>query len=156
MKKNVLPLVALFLLFSVPALSAESLQEPKSPEGPAASASLLLGVPEPTKMSCSIGWNANDDSVTTAKNTAVTFSPLWNDDDTPQQNFGGIISGPANGTAVQVGLDGIRYTPNTGFTGSDSITYSHIGCLQCSGSGWQGWCSEPSDDTATIYITVTN
>jgi hypothetical protein len=106
--------------------------------------------------SCSLGWNANDDYISLAKNTSTTFSPLWNDDDTPQQNFDGILSGPQHGTAEIVGLDGIKYTPNPGYTGSDSIVYGHIGCLQCADSGWSAWCAEPSSDTATIYITVTN
>lgn len=152
--KKIIPLVALFLLCSVlaPNAFAGSLHEPKSPENPAESISPLLGTPAPIRMACSLGSNANDDYVTTAKNTPVTFSPLWNDSDTPQQNFGGIISGPQHGTAEEVGLDAIKYTPFTGYTGSDSITYWHIGCLQCSG----GWCSEPSEDSATIYITVTN
>lgn len=107
-------------------------------------------------MACTRGWTANDDYVTTAMNTSVIISPLANDSDTLQQNFGGIISGPQHGTAEQVSLDHIQYTPNAGYTGSDSITYHHIGCLQCSGSGRSAWCSEPSDDFATIYITVTN
>lgn len=139
---------ASFLLLAVSAF-AGGLQDPKSSVSP-------LGAPAPVPMSCSLGWNANDDSVTTAKNTPVTFSPLWNDDDTWQQNFGGIISGPQHGTAVAVGLDGIQYTPDAGYTGSDSLTYSHIGCMQCSGEGWSTWCSEPSSDTATVYFTVTN
>ena len=156
--KNIIPLVALVLLFSVSSPNAFSgaLEEPRSPESPAVSISPLVGAPTPIKMSCSIGWNANDDYVTTAKNTAVNITPLANDADTPQQNFGGIIDGPYHGTAVQVGLDGIRYTPAANYTGSDTITYQHIGCLQCFGSGSSAWCSEPSDDTATIYITVTN
>jgi hypothetical protein len=156
--KKIIPLVALFLLCSVSATGAfaGSLHEPKSPENAAESISPLLGTPVPTRMACSRGSNANDDYVTTAKDTPVTFSPLWNDSDTPQQNFGGIISGPQHGTAEQVGLDAIKYTPATGYTGSDSITYLHIGCLQCSGSGSSAWCSEPSEDSATVYITVTN
>ncbi len=143
--KSIKALAASFLVgtaFSVSAF-AGTLDAPTSP---------LLGVPVPTKMSCTLGWNANNDSVTTAKNTPVTFSPLWNDDDTPQQNFGGILSGPLHGTAVQVGLDAVTYTPTAGYTGSDSFTYQHIGCLQC----YEGWCSEPSGDVATVYITVTN
>lgn len=153
-----MPLVASFLLISVSAPNAfsGSPEPPKSPESPAVSISPLLGAPEPTRVACSIGWNANDDYVSTPRNTTVNISPLANDADTPQQNFGGIIDGPYHGTAVQVGLDTIQYTPDAGYTGSDTITYSHIGCLQCFGSGSSAWCSEPSDDTATIYITVTN
>ena len=156
--KNLIPLVASVLLVSVSSPNAFSgaLEEPRSPESPVVSISPLVGAPQPTRVSCSIGWNANDDYVTTAKNTAVTFSPLVNDADTPQQNFGGILDGPQHGTAVQVGIDAIRYTPDANYTGSDTITYQHIGCLQCFGSGSSAWCSEPSEDVATIYITVTH
>lgn len=157
--KNTVSLVAVsFLLAAVSASDAfaGALDASKPPVNPEISISQLPGVPTPVLMACSLGWNANDDSVTTAKNTSVTFSPLWNDDDTPQQNFGGIISGPQHGTAEMVGYDAIRYTPSAGYTGSDSLTYSHIGCLQCFDDGWGAWCSEPSSDTATVYITVTN
>jgi len=152
--KNIMPLVASFLLVSVsaPYAFSESRQDSKSPESPAVSISLLLGAPEPMRMTCQLGWNANDDYVTTAKNTAVTFSPLWNDHDTEQQNFGGIFSNPQHGTAEQVGLDAVKYTPAAGYTGSDSFTYQHIGCVQC----FDGWCAEESSDIATVYITVTN
>ena len=156
MKKAVSMVVASFLVLSASAASAGSPQGLQSPAGPAISNSPLLGVPTPVRKSCSLGWNANDDSISLAKNTSKTFSPLWNDDDTPQQNFGGIVSGPQNGTAEVIGLDGIKYTPNPGYTGSDTIVYSHIGCVQCADSGWSAWCAEPSYDTATIYITVTN
>ena len=158
MKNTVSLVVASFLLLSAsaPSASARPLQGLQLPAGPATSNSPLLGFPTRVWKACSLGWNANDDFVSLAKNTSKTFSPLWNDDDTPQQNFGGILSGPQNGTAEVVGLDAIKYTPNPGYTGSDSIFYSHIGCLQCADSGWSAWCSEPSSDTATIYITVTN
>jgi hypothetical protein len=154
---NIVPLVASFLLFSIsaPNTSPGSLDNSRSPENPAVSISPLLGTPKPARMACSIGWNANDDYVTTAKNTPVTFSPLWNDDDTPQQNFGGVTSSPHHGTLEQVGLDALKYTPASGYTGSDSFTYQHIGCLECF-CDWSCWCAEPSEDTATVYITVTN
>lgn len=152
--RKILPVVVCLLLVAVstPNAFSGSLQDPKSPE----SLLPLLGAPEPTRMACTRGWRANDDYITTAKDTPVTFSPLVNDDDTPQQNFGGIISGPQHGTAEVVGLDAITYTPDPGYTGTDSLIYSHIGCLQCFGSGPSAWCAEPSDDTATVYITITN
>ncbi|HEX7186013.1 MAG TPA: Ig-like domain-containing protein [Thermoanaerobaculia bacterium] len=154
--KSIMLLVASFLLVSVSASNAfsGSLDDSKSPESPAVSTSPLLGVPAPTRMVCRVGWRANDDYIGTAKDTAVTFSPLSNDDDTPQQNFGGILSGPQHGTTEQVGLDSIKYIPATGYTGSDYFTYLHIGCLQCYGDGWSSWCSEESNDVATVYITV--
>ncbi len=154
---KILPLVASFLLYSISAPSASpgSLDASTAPASPSGSISPLLGTPKPTQMACSLGWNANDDYVTTARNTPVTFSPLSNDDDTPQQNFGGITSNPSHGTVEQVGLDAVKYTPASGYTGSDSFTYQHIGCLQCFCDS-SCWCAEPSDDTATVYITVTN
>ena len=156
--KNILSLVASLLLLSLssPNAFSESLQESKSPEGSAVSILPGLGTPAPIWNVCQVGWNANDDYVSVAKNSSVTFSPLANDSDTVQQNFGGIMSPPQNGTAVQVGLDTVQYTPNAGFTGSDSFTYEHIGCYQCYGEGRTSWCSEPSVAYPTVYITVTN
>jgi hypothetical protein len=50
-----------------------------------------------------------------------------------------------------VGIDAVKYTPDTGFTGTDSFNHTHKGCLQC----FNGWCSEPDFDVGTVYITVT-
>jgi hypothetical protein len=99
---------------------------------------------------------AGDDYVTTSKNTAVTFSPLWNDTDTPDQDFWGIDSPPSHGTVQTVGVDQVRYTPSTNYVGSDTFTYILGGCLQCSGSGASAWCSEPDSTIGTVYVTVTN
>lgn len=154
--KSLVFLSASLLLLSASGSSASPVSDSILPTITAPEISLLPGIPTPQQKACSIGWRAEDDYVTTAKNTVVTFSPLANDSDTPQQNFGGIIYGPSNGTAQVVGLDGIRYTPNTGYTGSDSLVYEHIGCLQCFGSGFSAWCSEPSSTFVTVYITVTN
>lgn len=156
MKNTVALAVVSFLLLSGSTLSASAeLQISAPPADPATSDSPLLA-PKPEWKTCTLGSEANDDYISLAKNTSKTFSPLWNDDDTPQQNFAGIYAGPQNGTAELVGLDGIKYTPNPGFTGSDSIVYGHIGCMQCTGTGWEAWCSEPTGDSATIYITVTH
>lgn len=152
--KKFMPMVVLLLLISAPvshALSGSFLDS-KPPE----STPPLLRAPAPMQTSCTVGWNAYDDYVTTAKNTPITFSPLANDDDTFQQNFAGISSGPSHGTAVQVGLDSVEYTPAPGYTGSDSFTYRHVGCVQCAGEWWSSWCAEESMDSATVYITVTN
>jgi hypothetical protein len=116
----------------------------------------ILGTPEPTEMACRrVIPVAGDDFVSTAKNTSVTFSPLWNDTDTPNQDFWGFTQ-PQHGTVVQVGIDAVKYTPHTNYVGSDSFTYTLGGCLQCFGSGAGAWCSEPDSDEGTVYITVTN
>ena len=62
------------------------------------------------------------DSVSTSILTAVTFSPLAND------NFEGTpsitsISAPANGIAVLAG-NSITYTPALGYAGTDTFTYT--------------------------------
>lgn len=110
------------------------------------------GIPEPTETVCEVQpAQANDDYWSTSKNTSVTRSPIANDPDTPQNNFGGFTQ-PDHGTAEQVGIDAVKYTPDTGFTGTDSFNYTHVGCLQC----FNGWCSEPDFDVGTVYITVSD
>lgn len=115
-----------------------------------------LLVPEPTKMACQVVYPvAGDDYVTTRKDTSVDFRPLDNDTDTPDQDFWGYTE-PAHGTLQLIGIDGLRYTPDAGYVGSDSFTYTLGGCLQCSnfgGGSW--WCSEPESDEGTVYITIT-
>lgn len=116
-----------------------------------------IGIPEAADMACSrLRAQANDDFWTTSKNTSITASPLANDPDNVLQNFGGIASGPSHGTAEQVGLDAVKYTPATNYVGSDSFTYIHVGCLQCVGSGSSAWCAEPDYDFGTVFITITN
>jgi len=63
--------------------------------------------------------------VSLAKNTSKIFLPLSNDDDTPQQNFDGILSGPQNGTAEVVGL--ASSTPRT--RDIPGVTASFMGTL---------------------------
>lgn len=114
--------------------------------------SLEQGLPEAQDQACTVQpAQANDDFWTTTKNTPVTRSPLENDPDTPQQNLAG-FGQPSNGTAEEAGIDAIKYTPDTGFVGSDSFNYTHKGCLQC----FNGWCSEPDFDVGTVHIDVTN
>ncbi|WP_294824199.1 Ig-like domain-containing protein [uncultured Flavobacterium sp.] len=68
---------------------------------------------------------AANDAVSTAKNTAITFSPLAND------NAGNsaitsvlVTSNPANGS-VELNADNtITYTPEANFVGTNSFTYS--------------------------------
>ena len=89
--------------------------------------------------------NANDDQVSAPENTALTFSPLNNDADGegdvisvsnvgPLQNNSGSIVNNRNGT--------LTYTPNPGFTGTDSLEYTITD-------------GNFNFSTATIYITVT-
>ncbi|MCD6066320.1 MAG: outer rane adhesin like protein, partial [Bacteroidetes bacterium] len=88
---------------------------------------------------------ATDDYTSTSENTPVIIGVKNNDSD-PDGNVLGtptIITNPANGTAV-VNADGtITYTPNTGFTGNDTLVY-----VICDG-GTPSMC-----DTATVVITV--
>jgi large repetitive protein len=67
---------------------------------------------------------AVDDSATTPQDTAVLIDVLANDTDVELDPLTVIsISVPAHGTAVPT-EGGITYTPNTGFTGTDSFTYT--------------------------------
>lgn len=67
---------------------------------------------------------AGEDSAETARDTAVDIAVLGNDSDTDGDAFGiDAIGAPSNGTAAAVG-DSIRYTPDTGFSGTDSFTYT--------------------------------
>lgn len=138
-------------MMNVLLLAVMSLPLAASP-GPAQAPHLALGVPPPTATTCQYVYPvAGDDYVSTARNTSVTFSPLWNDTDTWENDLVD-FGQPAHGTAELVGIDAIKYTPATGYTGSDSFTYTLYGCVQC----FEGWCAEPAYDQGTVYITVTN
>ncbi len=70
--------------------------------------------------------SAQDDRTGTVKNVAVNVDVLANDD----YFFSGpltaitVLGAPKNGTARANGTSDIIYTPNTGFTGYDSFTYT--------------------------------
>ena len=69
---------------------------------------------------------ANDDAETTNQDTAVNITVLANDSDpdggTPTVT--GTSGGPSNG-AVSLNPDGtIQYTPNPGFSGTDTFEYT--------------------------------
>lgn len=147
--------IAVVALVITAALGVYALQPPvPDPEVDDAPA-LDAGIQEAANMACSrLPSNPVDDYWSTPENTPITASPLVNDPDNEQQNFGGIVSGPSHDTAEVIGLDAVKYTPSTSYVGS-SFTDMHIGCLQCSGSGWSAWCSEPDTDRAAVYITVT-
>lgn len=70
---------------------------------------------------------ANDDNIATPLNTPVVMNLLVNDHDgTPDGDGLSIVSAtpPANG-AVVINPDGtVTYTPNNGFSGTDSFTYT--------------------------------
>ncbi len=85
---------------------------------------------------------AIDDEYTGSFDTPLTVSPLDNDTDDDGDPIS--ISGtnqPANGTVV-VNADGtVTYTPNTGFTGTDSFDYTVTD-------------DQGGEDTATVFIIV--
>ena len=85
---------------------------------------------------------ANDDSVTTVEQTEIAINVLANDSD-PDGDELSVISidtGPANGAAI-INADGtISYTPNPGFIGTDSFTYT---------------ISDANGDTASATVTIT-
>jgi hypothetical protein len=64
-----------------------------------------------------------DDSATTALNTAVDIALLDNDPSKPSLSLTTVTDAP-NGT-VTINLDGtVKYTPDTGFSGVDTFTYT--------------------------------
>lgn len=69
---------------------------------------------------------AANDSISTALNTALTFDPRGNDSDTDGDTLTIIAkTDGANGTVaiISAGTQ-LTYTPNTGYTGADSFTYT--------------------------------
>ena len=94
---------------------------------------------------------ANSDTISTLSNTLVSINVTGNDNDPEGSAFSAptITVNPRNGTTVING-NNIDYTPNTGFTGKDTLIYKL--CEAVSGS-----CSpDPLCDTAIVYITVNN
>lgn len=91
------------------------------------------------------GPAAGDDVATTNRNTPVDIPVLANDTNFGQPLNASVLDAPANGTAEVVGTpDGefgvtIRYTPDPGFDGEDSFTYS----------------ATDGVDTDTAVVTVT-
>ena len=86
---------------------------------------------------------ANNDTISSPKNTAVTISPTTNDvRNGISINAVTVESQPANGTAVASGSN-IIYTPATDFTGTNSFTYSLV-------------VDGRTSNKATVTVTVTN
>ncbi|OGO45246.1 MAG: hypothetical protein A2W37_13100 [Chloroflexi bacterium RBG_16_63_12] len=84
---------------------------------------------------------ANDDAATTTENTAVVVAVLANDTDVDGDAL--TVASVTQGTNGSVTTDGttVTYTPNAGFTGTDTFAYT-VG----DGNG--------GTDTATVTITV--
>ncbi len=92
--------------------------------------------------------DAIDDSVATTEDTPVTIAILANDNDLPTTGSltttnaaNGTVVMNDNGTPNDPSDDTVTYTPNNGFIGTDSFTYTICDAL--------GNCS-----TATVFITV--
>lgn len=87
---------------------------------------------------------ANDDNASTDENQQTTIDVANNDSD-PDGNLDAssvsVVSGPSSGSLVNHGDGTFSYTPNAGFTGTDSFTYQICDT--------QGAC-----DTATVTIYV--
>jgi hypothetical protein len=86
--------------------------------------------------------DAVDDSATTQRDTGVTIHVLTNDSDPdgdPVTVTG--VSDPAHGSTADNGDGTITYTPDAGFVGDDSFTYT-----VADGRG--------RSDTATVSVTV--
>ncbi|WP_425100643.1 Ig-like domain-containing protein [Tropicibacter sp. S64] len=106
---------------------------------------------------------AFDDTETTTVATPVTLDPTLNDLDAedPTSALTVLSVGtPANGTAVLNGNGTVTYTPNPGFTGTDSFTYE---LRDTGGLGDQGTVTvtvnppantapDAIDDSASTYI----
>jgi len=84
---------------------------------------------------------AYDDAAVTKEDTPVTIDVLANDRDIDGDALTiASVSSPAHGTATILG-DEIRYTPDSGYAGSDSFTYT-----VSDGHG--------GTDTATVSVTI--
>jgi serine protease AprX len=89
---------------------------------------------------------ANDDTATTQQNTPVTINVLANDEDIDSDPLSvTAASDPANGSATINPDNTITYTPDTGFAGQDTFTYTICAPEGC----------DTTSDTATVTVTVT-
>jgi VCBS repeat-containing protein len=84
---------------------------------------------------------ANDDTVATNENTAVSGNVLTNDTDADGNSLTATkLTDPAHGTVTLQSSGAFTYTPSTNYTGSDSFTYA---------------ASDGTDSSnATVNITV--
>lgn len=85
---------------------------------------------------------AVDDVATTPEDTEILIDILANDSDIDSKGYyPSSVTDPPHGT-VQHGPSGARYTPDPGFSGVDTFSYTLID-------------SEGATDTATVTVTVT-
>ncbi|MFP9114060.1 beta strand repeat-containing protein [Flavobacterium sp. RHBU_3] len=91
------------------------------------------------------GVTANNDTATTDYLTPVTVSVTSNDF-TSNSNINSvtIASNPSNGTVTIVNGTQIKYTPNSGYIGTDSFTYKSVAA------------NGNTSNAATVTITVTS
>ncbi len=108
-------------------------QEINKPNGADATQALNLAAPQISAWRASVVTVpennppvAEDDSASTNAGQTVTINVLQNDSDPDKDKITiGSVSAPANGIAeIQSGSTQIAYTPNEGFDGSDSFTYT--------------------------------
>jgi len=86
---------------------------------------------------------AVNDSITTAKNTLITYDPRTNDAGNCVTLTVTAVGTPAHGTtAIANAGQAITYTPATGYTGADSFSYTITS-------------SVGAQDSATESVTVT-
>ncbi|HBY80779.1 MAG TPA: hypothetical protein DEG47_28065, partial [Cyanobacteria bacterium UBA11148] len=92
----------------------------------------IFGEPSPAEISINIAPVAIDDTATTNINTPVTIDVLANDSDADNDPLSftigtnptnGTVAIDNNGTPGDLTDDSVTYTPNTGFSGTDSFTY---------------------------------
>jgi len=69
---------------------------------------------------------AVDDLISTEQDDSIRFRPMDNDSDPDGDSISLVsVSQPSSGTAVVNGNSGwVIYTPDAGFTGTDSYTYT--------------------------------
>jgi hypothetical protein len=70
---------------------------------------------------------ANDDTATTSKNAPVTINVVANDidgDGTIDETTVSIVMGVSDGSTFDNGNGTVTYTPDTGFTGTDTFSYT--------------------------------
>lgn len=97
---------------------------------------------------------AQNDSATTAKNTAISIAVLGNDTDPNAGTTLAIseVGGPLNGTARIEG-NSIVYTPNTNFVGTDQFSYTVTdGALASSATVSVEVTAEPPQPTSTATV----
>ena len=83
---------------------------------------------------------ANNDSASTTENSSVTIGVLANDSDPDGDTLSVSAVGAASNGSVTRSSTSVTYTPNTGFSGTDSFTY---------------WISDGNGGSDSARVTVT-